>query len=423
MRDKEKLCRELERNLGATSDTTKHAYTMDLLKEHKIPLDVSSEYLNLRNPLITASDFLLYCVSEKFDKINLSDYFVKAEIDSYQKMQYELSNLIFPLQFKMIQVGNSENRQWIGSISTKKLMQLRDARAILYNANTQRTLQHINRRGNEYYKISLNQSAVNAISQLMNDGNYMPNTITLNMPEDAVYDYDEETSTLTINNNDNGDFHFDILDGYHRYIAISTLYQQDPEFDYPMELRIVLMDENKARQFIWQEDQKTKMRKIDSDSLNQENIGNMVVDRLRRDASFDMASAIGRNDSLINSAELAWAINGFYKTKNITKSNTPKMLIKISNEIKEGVNATLKVFPELIEQKWNKQQLCLLIFIICYGSELREYFGGQKDCKVVYAKVLDWLLNDPIGKKLFKRYTFNYSDITRLKKKIIEVAG
>lgn len=63
----------------------------------------------------------------------------------------------------------------------------------------------------------------------------------------------------------------------HRYIAISDLSNLNEDFDYPMELRSTMFSESKAQQMIWQKDQKTKMRKIESDSLNQNNFANQVI--------------------------------------------------------------------------------------------------------------------------------------------------
>jgi hypothetical protein len=85
-----------------------------------------------------------------------------------------------------------------------------------------------------------------------------------------------------------------------------------------MELRIVNFTEDKAKQFIWQEDQKTQMRKIDSKSMNMNSSANIVVTRLNENVRCNLKGLISRNEGTIPFGELAELVDYFY-FKGISK--------------------------------------------------------------------------------------------------------
>ena len=101
-----------------------------------------------------------------------------------------------------------DQNQWIGSIKASELMALSDKQLLYYNERTQRPLQHVEHGEVQYWRPYVNRSALASIEKSFREGTYIPNTITLNIP-DAIPDYDEDTMTLSIEGID----HFDILDG------------------------------------------------------------------------------------------------------------------------------------------------------------------------------------------------------------------
>ena len=97
----------------------------------------------------------------------------------------------------------------------------------------------------------------------------------------------------------------DILDGYHRYISMSEIVREDPTFDYPMMIQIVSFSEEKARQFIFQEDQKTQMKKVDSAAMNQYNPANTAVAKLNTDPNSNLRGEIVKTTGKIDPSFLA----------------------------------------------------------------------------------------------------------------------
>ena len=328
----------------------------DMQASFNIPTGMTMDLLTGRINLEDANEFILFaltnCLDKELEKKNTDKFFTPIEINGYSDSKYQEETIKFPIEIKCIPVTPD---QWIGSIDVDFIMKLRKAQLINYNANAQRTLQKVVKGERSYYKITLNKDAINKISESMNNGNYIPNTITLNMPETADFSYDDSKNILSIKSLD----HFDISDGYHRYIAMAQLKDKNPDFNYPMELRIVMFSEDKVKQFIYQEDQKTKMRKIDSDSMNMNAPENLVVERLNRDVMFNLKNKIARNNGSISYGELAAIIRYFYfKGQNADKS--VRKIIEVENDIRDNFNKLTEAYPDLLDKDYSFTELMII---------------------------------------------------------------
>lgn len=332
-------------------------YADRLYKLYKIPNDVSVDYLTMRSDISTAKPEIATAIGSVVG--------ANVDMDILVDWQYEIAKLPKQLTYDMIQIADD---QWIGKISVSELMQLRDAQIINYNENTQRVMKRINKGNEEIYQIALNKKAILSMEELFRDGIYIPNTITLNMPEGTSFVY--RNGTLIIKKLD----HFDITDGYHRYIAMSNLYNEDKDFDYPMELRITNYSEDKSRQLIWQEDQKTKMARIDSESMNMNSCANKVVQRLNVSPTFNLAGQLNTNKGIINSAELAEIIRATYfpVSKIFSKKKELEAIMKAESEIRNGINTVTEENMGLLEQPWERPFLYCLVYNINNNVEPKE---------------------------------------------------
>lgn len=336
-----------------------------LKNKYDIPTDYSNDLLTLRKKFDNEPLEILYCFTAVLIPENVNKYFTEVEKKKLSTYKFKKKKVKFPLRFKMVQIAED---QWVGRITAQQLMMLKDAQLIRYNVNTQRQLKHV---GN-YYTIDIRQKTVNEIAELLKTDTYIPDPITLNIPEDVDFKYDESEMELIIRQID----YFDILDGYHRYIALSKIYNLDKKFDYDMELRLVSFSEGKAQQFIWQQDQKTKMRKVDSEAMNQSNAGSLVATRLNYDKIFDLNGKISRANGIIDYASLVNLVNVYY-FKNVTKSQERKRIIEVTNELKNKINSIISEAPDLLNNAWNYK--LLLATILCCAN----YEGGNLK-EVVY---------------------------------------
>lgn len=368
-------------SIAVDNDSCKAVYTY-ANEEYDIPKSLVLDLISKRVSMSEASEFVLFIL---FDSIynsiddkklsKIEDYYTEKEIQFYKGSKYKSEKIKFPLVFKMIQV---EADQWIGKIDVKTLMKLRKAQVINYNVNAQRTMQKIVRGDKESFKIFLNQKAISEISNGYKDGSYVPNTLTLNMPVEANpnFYYDENSYSLVIRSLD----HFDITDGYHRYIALSQLSDTNTDFDYNMELRIVNFTEDKAKQFIFQEDQKTKMRKIDSNSLNMKKAANVVVTRLNESVRCNLKGLISRNEGIVSFGELADLVDYFYFKDKVSKEKENIVIIQTVKELTENFNMLTEYDTKYLEHRIKYRTLLVAMF--CFN-----YFRGQYDtvdvCEVI----------------------------------------
>ena len=366
---------------------------INMLKEkYDIPSEYSNDLLTLRKKFDNEPMEILYCFTTVLAPKNIEKYFTELERKKLSTYKYKKKKVKFPLKFKMVQIAED---QWVGRITAQQLMMLRDAQLIRYNANTQRQLKHV---GN-YYTIDIRQKTVNEIAELLKTDVYIPDPITLNIPEEVNFKYDEVEMELSIKSLE----YFDILDGYHRYIAISKIYNLDSKFDYDMELRLVSFPEGKAQQFIWQQDQKTKMRKIDSEAMNQSNAGSLVATRLNYDRVFDLNGQISRSNGIIDYASIVKLINVYY-FKNISKSQERKKIIEVTNELRDKINSIISEAPNILSEEWSYK--FLLSVILCCAN-----YNGNHMKDVVFA------IYDELKKPEYKYI----SKSTNLRKKDMEV--
>lgn len=357
-----------------------------IVNDGNLPVIEVMDALTLRRNAEDYPDRMLYWLTKGVDPKALDKYFSQKEIQEYETTKFEKETIKFPIKWDMIEVV--EGSQWIGKITLKELMRLRNGQLISYNERTQRTLRHVEKNKDfGYYQIFLNRKAVNEITEAFYENRYIPNTITLNLPQDAEFTYKD--GKLIIKHTDR----FDILDGYHRYIAMSNLYNRNDWFDYPMELRVVCFSEENARQFIWQEDQKTKMKKMDSDSFNQNSPAIQVINLINQESFY--RNVIGRNEAIIDQGLAANLIELIYF--NTRKRITRGEILQVEKNIVSHFNAMLAFDPTIFDKPWDYE-----FTVITFA--LFDYLTVNKDLYRDIKKLTDIMRTDPklrpfLGKK------------------------
>jgi len=354
---------------------------------YDIPKGIISDLITKRMLMSEASEFVLFILLDSICNVLRDDkdiqgvdkFYTMKETKFYRNSKYETEKIKFPLVFKMVQVADD---QWVGCISVKTLMLLRNAQLISYNANTQRVLQKIVKGDKETYKIFLNQKAVNEIKESFEKESFISNTITLNLPLDSGSDfyYDRDKCEFVINSLDA----FDILDGWHRLIAMSQVWNINENFDHPMELRITNFDEAKAKTFIWQDNKKTFMKKIDYESYNLNNEANIIVERLNNNVLCNLKGLINRNESLVDFGEMAKLVDWFYIKNNKQKGNKNALQLQAVRELTENINILTESNTKYLDEKWD---YLLLLSVMCVFDYYNTEQKNKKDMCPVVEKV------------------------------------
>lgn len=352
-------------------------------KTYDIPKGLVSDLVTGRMEMSEVSEFVLFILLESIHNVmreskeilGIDNFYTMQEAKHYRMSKYEVEKIKFPLVFKMIPVADD---QWIGKVTVDTLMKLRQSQLINYNINAQRTMQKIIKGDKTTYKITLNQRAVSEIQSSFENNSFIPNTITLNIPMETEYDffYDEDSCSLVIKSIE----HLDCTDGFHRFIAACQERDRNPNFDYPLELRIVNFTEDKAKQFIYQEDQKTKMRKADSNSMNMNKAANIVVTRLNENIRCNLKGLISRNDGIVPFAELAELVDYFY-FKGTTKEKERTITIQAVKELTDNFNILTECNTEYLERPMSYRTLLAAMF--CFN-----YFKDNDD-KVTMCEIIE----------------------------------
>ena len=381
---------------------------------YNVPREITSDFISLRTPLEEASEFILFTLLDSIEKITndnsvIDKYFVDKEINFYKNTKLPDNKIKFPLKFKMIKITED---QWIGSIDFHTLMKFREAQLVNYNENAQRSLKRIVNGKTEYWQISINTTAIEKISELYLNEEYIPTPFTLNIPQESNSDfyYNEKENELVIKSLD----HFDITDGYHRFLGACRACDENKNFNFTMELRITNFNEDKAAHFVHQEEQKTHMSKIDSNSMDMYNAANTTVKLLNESTRCHLQGLISRNKGIIKFGELADLVQYFYfkSVVSTSKKNTIKMLAL--KELIENFNMLAEYDLKYVEESYSYKQLLTVMF--CF-----DYFKDKDKSNMCY--VIDNVIQklNEMKNVTFSAKQSKTSMINEVKKALMEV--
>ena len=297
-------------------------WCLELSEKYNIPVGISADIISQRKDLSEYNEFILFTITSVIKPEWVEQYYTPQELTLYSDKKYLVEEIKFPIKLHLIKITDE---QFIGK--TKIL------------------------------RPYIEDKAVSEIDSCYADNIFIPNMLTLNInPDDekADYTYDEKSETLKINNITA----FDIVDGYHRYLGLGRNYDRDNNFDYPMMIQISTFSTGKAKQMIFQENHKTKMKEEDSSTYNQYDAGNIIVNRLNTDTESYLNGRINLNDGLINPSIMAKVIDKLYFSKKPDR----KEVIAATKEIKEKLNKFTEDAVEYLDREWESYEIILIMY-------------------------------------------------------------
>lgn len=326
--------------------------TGEVISEKRNYLKAATHSILLQQrPLSDVSDKEIYWVVDGLNEtlskngesnlvkdFKIKDIFTDKEIQKYSKSKFEnITEIIYPISFKVLKISDD---QWLSTISSKKLFELYKNQIINYNKNTQRPLKEVTKHGIKTYKINKNKQSVNAIKEDLKKGLFIPNCLTFNINMDNPsneYYVDEENRELVLENGQ-----FDLIDGFHRYSAITELLLENPDIEFNFGIWIMNFDENKSCRFIAQEDKRNKINKTYTkslDALNGDNFSSRIVQVLNENNNSPFKGKLTRyNDNNINYDDVVITINDNFKCNTRMEANRLSENIIKSFEILEDDN-------------------------------------------------------------------------------------
>ena len=394
-----------------TYDTDLHNNVAFYLEDkYEMPLLDSLAYLHGEQDLTIANQYVLFCLADGFDhnlNLHLVDkYFTDAEKEVGYDYKFDTGKLKLPLRFRMIQITDDS---WIGSIDTNTLIQLQDGGFINYNASTQRVLNiTFVSKERKIVRPYINLKTVKAIQEELHNKSFISNTVTLNIPlGSGSFYYDNKKNELIITELDS----LDIIDGYHRLLAIIREKNSNPDFNYPMELRITNYDVNKAKQFIYQEEQKTQMKKSDINTYNTFSPANRVINKLNTDTMCVIQGKIGTaNDSIVSHSLLLPIIEGLW-FKDMPMSEASGKWLSVEKELANGFNEYYGSYPDKLNQRVSYRELLSIVYIIYLKS---TGYIVNSNLSIIIRRVIEYIsetvdVNSPLFvlRKYPKKATLN----------------
>lgn len=277
----------------------------------------------------------MYWLIDAFNNVfkanmEMKTYFSDKEIVRFSSLKADYLKIdIYPIRISpVIEIAED---QWVTKISIDLLKEFYDNQLIIYNPRTQRQLKQRRRGQDVSYTIDIVSSSVKAIEGLMSKGEFVPNALTLNLNvDDPEVDFDIVESELILNSGK-----FDIIDGFHRFRAAINTKIKNPDFQFNFILNIMNFTEDKACQYIEQEDKRNKISKSYLASMDKSSPTNIIIDKLNNTLDSPVRSKIERaHRGEIDRSTLFSLLEFILKTKSMSRSQCIKTAVFIINILK-----------------------------------------------------------------------------------------
>lgn len=258
--------------------------------------------------------------------IDVKEYFSPEEQKRYSKSKVVIKKPQFPIVFDNVLPVSDD--QFVTTINTQVLYELYNNSILAYNIRTQRAPKICYKDGREAYKININRWSVKEIKELIERGLYIYNDLSFNVGgrEENDFYYDEQNAKFVLRSG-----MFDILDGFHRTMAIIQVMNEDPEINLNFVLNIMNFSEEKARRFVAQQDKRNKINPSFSRSLDDTKYDSILTKRLNENSNsilFGQIKTVGKRQ--IDFGKTANAVKAFYNPKSMKEVNIAE------KEITEG---------------------------------------------------------------------------------------
>ncbi len=285
--------------------------------------------------------------------INPEDWFNPEEIKSYELYKAQTySKGDVAVFYNVDQV--SEN-QWVCTKETwvdmsKKLNQ----GLITYNIRTQRETTTVTFGNIETQIPTIKMKPVQDMTELILNGKFTPNMITLNIRKtesnEQHFEYDAKTRTLSIAV-DNETTFLDIPDGMHRTLSGARAVEINPNLTSFTMINILNYTEEEAQQYIEQEDHRTPINPSHIASFKNDDNGVMMakhVNKFGNEKNNEMFNTLATNINEFNSSNIKYTtIEMFARAFNHNwKINQPREFAKIQKFMISFFNECIGIIRE-----------------------------------------------------------------------------
>jgi hypothetical protein len=314
-------------------------------------------FYNLTIPFNTIAIAELYLFTKALYEIT-SDNHIKPE-DWFNPEEEKSFSLFKPqIEYKndIIILNNvdktDDNKYFCTKATYQEMAKIFSQGLITYNIRTQRETTTIIFKGKAIEIPTLKQNPIRKMTDLMVDGKFFPNMITLNYRNtgnEYELEYDEKNRTLAISV-DNVQGFLDIIDGMHRMSAAMRAVELKPDINMYTMINILHCTEEEAQEFIEQEANHTPMSITHREAFKNSDTAVIIAKAInsfgnrKSNEMFDKIAMdyndLGINKKYVTVETLAKAINHNFKIE------TPADKIRIENYLKEFLNIIIVLLKE-----------------------------------------------------------------------------
>lgn len=226
--------------------------------------------------------------------LNINDYFYENEIVEYSKPIPKVDEDI-DVEF------DDWHKTDIGAYSyfdihtnIDYVMKLYNYNKLRFNPDVQRDLIVIETEGMPIYKLDINEKSIENMTKSMLDGTYfpVPGTIVVNPELYSEYPVKFRDGKIFIDRK----FKIDLAEGFHNYLSYIGAKIEKPDWQYPCDFRLYVINVEDANRFILQMDKKNHFTESQTTRIDDANPSNYFVKSLNNSGSFNLRGTI--NDEI-----------------------------------------------------------------------------------------------------------------------------
>ena len=243
------------------------------------------------------SDEMLYKLMSSIREVALSRYESLDPSDLFNKKYFneeEIELYEMPLDEEKdfdIEIADwkqvSPNKYTI-YVTIDEVIKWRNYNKLRFNPETQRDLITIIVKGVPIKKLDINRKSINEMKELRKKGLYFPVRGIININPDYFDKPIIKDSKMIIP----AETHMDLIEGFHNYIAMCEVKDENPNYEELCEFDIMLLNVDDANRFILQMDKKNHFKTNQTIRMDRINQVNYIIDQLNKSGEFHLYGTI-----------------------------------------------------------------------------------------------------------------------------------
>lgn len=311
-----------------------------------LPIETLS-YDMLYKLMISIHDMIID--NERYEQLDANDlyapkYFTEYEIEEFEKPLKKNDEDIDMVFENWLQVDND---QYICVVPIEQIVEWRNLNKIKYNPKTQRELTEKVTKGGVIIKVvTIFESALKAIKKLMKNNDFIPDDITFNVNPDFYEEPVIKYGKLIVPS-------VDIIDGFHRFISMCDIKDQNPNWNFNCIVNIMVFNEEKAQRYMIQKDKKNHLSPKQLVKIDRNNESNYVISRLNESSSFHHRNRID-DDSFVMLVKLV---------SDLFNPQERQEAVELSKTIEKNINEIIEI-NGLYDEGFSKHEWFIYLYLL-----------------------------------------------------------